>query len=87
MVQQWRTSTGALYFGDHPPASSTFIGETETLGTSAGGNITTNATQIHQDAQRASRQSAQHPNARADGVERDSKGKIKRSAAARHAFL
>jgi HNH endonuclease len=87
LVQQWRTPTGAVYFGDHPPTGSSLVGETETLGTSGGGEVTTSATRIHKDAERAARQPAEHSKARADNVERDGRGKIKRSAAARHAFL
>jgi hypothetical protein len=38
-VQKWRTPGGALYFGDRPPAGSTLVGDTETLGTSGGGEV------------------------------------------------
>jgi len=38
-IQQWRTRDGKLFFGDRPPAGSTLVGVTESMGTSGGGDV------------------------------------------------
>ena len=38
-IQQWKTPDGKLYFGDYPPAGSTLVGGTQTMGTSGGGDV------------------------------------------------
>jgi hypothetical protein len=76
-IQQWQTPTGSLYFGDRPPAGSTLVGTTETLGTSGGGDV----------ARAALGRTGKHARRPAVGVERDSRGRIKRSSSARRHFL
>ena len=38
-IQKWQTPSGGLYFGEYPPAGSTLLGPTESMGTSGGGDV------------------------------------------------
>ena len=38
-IQKWVKPDGGIHFGEHPPPGSKLVGETESLGTSGGGDV------------------------------------------------
>lgn len=73
LIQKWKTPAGMLYFGDRPPAGSTLVGTTQSLGTTGGGDVKPAR------KKRVRRAAASR--------ERDRHGRLRRSSAARMHFL
>jgi thiol-disulfide isomerase/thioredoxin len=53
-IQKWITPDGKTHFADHPPPGGTRVGDTESMGTSGGGEVSTKAAEEdHRAAKRA----------------------------------